>query len=292
MALQKCGLNISNNFKELLPHGTLEFPCAGYQETYSNNNIIPWHRHNELEIIYVKFGNIKIKIPSNEFNLCEGNLIIFNQDVLHYAEFDSTCEIQSLVFSPILISNNEQSAIFTKILDPLLQNKSFSFCIIDDHHLLKAYQETFEHLKNDTFGYEIMIRNLLSSIILYISYKLQVHSNEKKPLSNDDVRIKQMLEYIHSNFDQPIKLKDIYNQTDISERECLRCFNRCIGESPIHYLNKYRLMKAAELLVNDNTLTISQIASKCGYDSSSFFSKSFKQYYKCTPLQYKKSNKK
>ena len=30
MALQECRLNLNQKLKELRPHGTLEFPCAGY----------------------------------------------------------------------------------------------------------------------------------------------------------------------------------------------------------------------------------------------------------------------
>jgi hypothetical protein len=52
MALQKSGLNLNKNRLELHPHGTLDFPCAGYYSQHTNNSddVIPWHWHEEIEI--------------------------------------------------------------------------------------------------------------------------------------------------------------------------------------------------------------------------------------------------
>ncbi len=43
MALQACGLNLNRGLKELQPHGTLAFPCAGYSALYTDKpeDIIP-----------------------------------------------------------------------------------------------------------------------------------------------------------------------------------------------------------------------------------------------------------
>ena len=58
MALQECGLNLDRGLKELQPHGTLEFPCAGYSARYTGQQRdgIPWHWHEELELLYVQEG--------------------------------------------------------------------------------------------------------------------------------------------------------------------------------------------------------------------------------------------
>lgn len=48
-----------------------------------------------------------------------------------------------------------------------------------------------------------------------------------------------------------------------------------------------RLQYAAELL-RDNSLTLSEIAEKCGYESDSYFMRQFKQHKGCTPTEYRK----
>lgn len=87
MALQECGLNLNKVSKELQPHGSLEFPCAGYssRHTASQENIIPWHWHEEMEIVYIESGRMNVKIPSNTFLLEEGDCLVINSNILHFA---------------------------------------------------------------------------------------------------------------------------------------------------------------------------------------------------------------
>ena len=72
----------------------------------------------------------------------------------------------------------------------------------------------------------------------------------------------------------------------ISVRECSRCFDRCIGVSPIQYLNNYRLHMAAEMLLSTKA-SILEISENCGFNSAAYFSKLFSEAMGCTPHQYR-----
>ena len=85
-----------------------------------------------------------------------------------------------------------------------------------------------------------------------------------------------------------IKLADIAKAADIGERECLRCFQKTIQLSPIQYVLKYRIIRGAEMLLHNPENSISEIATACGFESPSNFSKIFKRFYKCTPREYRK----
>lgn len=45
MSLQECTVSTDQDRREVCPHGTIEFPCAGYDSVYSSHaiNRIPWH---------------------------------------------------------------------------------------------------------------------------------------------------------------------------------------------------------------------------------------------------------
>lgn len=73
----------------------------------------------------------------------------------------------------------------------------------------------------------------------------------------------------------------------LSERECLRCFHRMIGDTPIQYLLKYRLMQSAAMLHAAPTACIAEISAACGFDNPSYFSKQFRRFYQCTPREYR-----
>ncbi len=60
--------------------------------------------------------------------------------------------------------------------------------------------------------------------------------------------------------------------------------------SPIDFLRTYRLRKAAEML-QEGTLSLTEISDKTGFSSYSYFSKSFKKHFGVTPKEYLKNSK-
>lgn len=293
MGLQKCGLNISSNQKELQPHGTLEFPCAAYESSHENKeaDAIPWHWHDELEMVYVREGIIKLQIPTREYHLKTGELAILNTNQLHYAIGSPYGELCSIVFSPFLLTGNSSTAFYLKYIKPLLSCANFTVLKETGQKEIRAFQDAFDALKRDSFGYEFIVREQLSKIMLSCFQKLEGQlykkDNEK---SADTVRVTKMMEFIHGHYMENITLKSISQSADLGERECLRCFKRTIGESPVQYLLKYRLMQSASMLLAKPFGDIAEIASSCGFDYPSYYSKQFKRFYQCTPKDYRRKN--
>lgn len=294
MALQECGLNLNRGLKELQPHGTLAFPCAAYCAFYTDRqeDIIPWHWHEEIEIVYVKEGCLDLKIPSASFFVQEGNLLVINSNVLHSGIASNTCLLQSLVFSPALISGNDNSVFAVKYMQPLIHCCSFTgFSILQSVNpdITQDFCHAFEAIEKEPLGFEFTVREKLSHILLFLvqSFHEVLNIQDNIP-SQDNLRIKKMLTYIHQNYREEITLQDIAKTADIGERECLRCFQKTIQSSPGQYLLKYRVMQGAEQLLHHPEYSISQISLSCGFDSPSNFAKLFKRFYNCTPREYRK----
>lgn len=297
MGLQKCGLNLNRVRKELQPHGTIEFPCSGYAECRSGaaEDIIPWHWHEELEISYVKSGGLQLKTPSESHDLKEGDCIILNSNILHYGTSASGCELQSMVFHPKLITGSSESVFAQKYILPLVSCCTFKGYVFGEEERQTAerdFTEAFAALERDVPGFEFIVRNRLSDICLY-TYRHYVREIETATieLDRDQIRIKEMLDYIHNNYASDLTVAEIAKAADVSERECLRCFQRNIQLSPVQYLLKYRITQGASLLVNSPFCTVSEISTLCGFNSLSNFSKLFKRFYGTTPRAYRERQK-
>ena len=65
-------------------------------------------------------------------------------------------------------------------------------------------------------------------------------------------------------------------------------FQKILHTTPMTYITKYRISTALSLLQN-TTLSITEIALSVGFNSSSYFSKIFREYMGSTPLQYRKN---
>ena len=292
MGLQVCSLNLDDEKKQLYPHGTAGFPCAAYQRLYMDRPeyVIPWHWHEELEIAYVVSGTLKFQIPAKSFLLTKGDCIAVNSNVLHGAAAAPEYELQSLVFHPRLITGSSDSAFAIKYLSPLTAHAPFDGYVFNEqeHPLeISCFRQAFEALAQDIPGYEFTVRAALSQICYFLYRHFEPEASSTAEQNPDQIRIRNMLEYIHTYFPEPVTLPDIARAADIGERECLRCFKRNIQLSPMQYLLKYRVMRGADLLLRERGTSISQIALLCGFVCPCHFSKMFRRFYDCSPKEYR-----
>jgi len=65
-------------------------------------------------------------------------------------------------------------------------------------------------------------------------------------------------------------------------------FRETVGETPMEYLSRWRMLLAADRLENSND-PVSVIALSLGYESESAFSTAFKRIMGCSPRQYSRS---
>lgn len=292
MALQKCGLNRNNKNKELQPHGSLEFPCAGYESTHTNAicDFIPWHWHEEFEVIHIVEGSMKLQVLSETFTIHEGEIAVINANALHCASGDPYCKLQSLVFSPLLITGNVNSAFASRYILPLISCTRFSGIVLTNKKASASncFSIAFEALKNDAFAYEFTVREQLGHIMLATYSELEPQQTESCIHQNiNSVRVAAILSFIEQHYPENITLSNIAEIVNVSERETLRCFKKITGESPIQYLLKYRLIQSASVLTEYPDKNISIVAEECGFDSPAYYTKKFKEFYLCSPREYR-----
>ena len=99
--------------------------------------------------------------------------------------------------------------------------------------------------------------------------------------------IAAILSFIEQHYPENITLSNIAEIVNISERENLRCFKKITGESPIQYLLKYRLIRSASVLTEYPDKNIFIVAEECGFDSPAYYTKKFKEFYLCSPREYR-----
>ena len=287
-------INVDPKGQELRLHGTLAYPIACY---YNDMSIRPtiWHWHEELELIVVKEGAVKVAAGSAEEILNEGDGCFINSDVAHSVwQIDSkTGVINSIVFHPKLIGSRH-SIYWQKYIGPLIENKSQQFILFDskqlkDNKIIGLVQSAWQAEADERPGFEFEVRSLLSQLIFLISEGRggTVYIQTPKEL-RDMERTKLMITFLENHFTDNVNLEQISKAAMISDSECLRCFKRVTGSSPIQFLKEYRLLRAAEL-IKTTKLKISDIAEQCGFLDMSYFAKSFREAFKQSPTIYRKN---
>jgi YesN/AraC family two-component response regulator len=100
--------------------------------------------------------------------------------------------------------------------------------------------------------------------------------------------VRTIISFMTSNYMQDISLDKISKNMYLSPVYISKIFKEETGDSPINYLIKIRLDKAAQFLQKENEMTIKEISKKVGYDDAYYFSKLFKKHFTISPIEYKK----
>ena len=94
-------------------------------------------------------------------------------------------------------------------------------------------------------------------------------------------------EYIDQNFISPeLRISTLSKLYKTSETYFRREFKKYYGESPIEYIKRRRIELACHLLRTE-LYTITDVASRSGFESISYFSLEFKRYIGCSPSEYR-----
>ena len=100
----------------------------------------------------------------------------------------------------------------------------------------------------------------------------------------------QIRSLIEQSAEKRIQLGKLSRDLHISVREIQRIFKADSGTSPLSYHRKLRI-KRAELLLRHSMLTVSQIASRLGYNSAFHFSNAFKKEVGLSPTEFARSTR-
>ena len=101
-----------------------------------------------------------------------------------------------------------------------------------------------------------------------------------------DPQIGRALVLLQRQPDESWTVEKLASHLNMSRSAFSAKFKQLVGESPMHYLTRLRLTKAAAAL-RTQPATLSEVALSIGYDSEVAFSKAFKCYYGIAPGAYR-----
>lgn len=95
-----------------------------------------------------------------------------------------------------------------------------------------------------------------------------------------------VLEYIHKNYAKKITIARLAKILHLNHNYFTTKFTRAFGMPPLKYLNKFKMEKAQKMLI-ETDMTLETIAFELGYFDFSHLSKAFKEYFNCSPGEFR-----
>lgn len=288
----------TSTLEETLRRITPEFPYTSdlcFLHTLAGN-AFPWHWHQEVELFYLRKGTLDYVLPEGSHTFSQGEGGFLNSGVLHMTccPPNQICIQEEHIFLPSFVGGQDSSILTARYVAPILEHPNLDLYRFDpalcDHQevlrLMKAAHDCYEAAQE---GYEFDVREYMTRIwrILFSHAKDLIGDKKKRPKNN---RIKTMMEFVASHYQEKLTLKQIADSAFISPRECSRCFQETLGQPPFSYLTDYRLRKACSLLTH-TSLNVTQVSAACGFNSNSYFTQAFHRAFGCTPRQYARQSR-
>ncbi|MDR0932442.1 MAG: helix-turn-helix domain-containing protein [Victivallales bacterium] len=105
------------------------------------------------------------------------------------------------------------------------------------------------------------------------------------------LRLGTVVTFMEQHQAESLTIKELADRAAMSPATLNRAFRRAVGKSPLNYLNELRIANAEQLLLANPALSIAEIALRCGFSDSNYFSRLFKKRTNRTPRAFRKDNK-
>ncbi len=249
----------------------------------------PWHFHAEYEIIYFEEGNGTRFVGNCIEPFSSGEVLLLGPDLAHFMKSDEI-QLKGLKgtiiqfekdFMRHAISNYSQ---FSKIYKLLIESRN---------------GVVFPPNSNsDIYGVlnKIPTKRGIDQIITLLEIlKLMSETDSRKILSTSEPteisvsehpRFDKVISFLNRNYNREIKLEEIASIAAMNPSAFCRYFKSKTGKTIKNYIAHMRTSYACKLLLNQN-MSVAQVSNECGFETISYFNKTFKKNTGYTPTEYK-----
>lgn len=287
---------IMRDASEIVRYDEVGIPLSireGLLSAYPNHRAL-CHWHEDIEWVYIRSGQMNYYMNGKRVLLNTGEALMVNSRQMHYgySENGQDCDFIRILCHPKIFITN--SVLYQSYIAPVLSNPSLEYLHLkpefpEDAEALQLLPEIFRIKKEHPAAYEIEAAALLSLLWcrLLRSHPMMPNEAAAKPKEPDLLVQRDMVSYIYSHYSESINLDEIAAAGKVCRNKCCQIFRRYLNQSPIDFLNHYRLEVSCHLL-NNTKLSIAEICTACGFNHQSYYSKIFLRTYSCSPRDFRK----
>lgn len=295
--METIAIELMQDFSEIVPYEHTGIPLyvrtadlAGYPGMSA-----PCHWHDDIEWIYILSGKMCYYINGKKILLNEQDSLMVNARQMHYGYSceRQDCRFLCILFHPSLFGSNK--TLLQKYVTPVMENAGCEYLHFHSKQTrgqeIAKFLEQIRCLKAGAENaYEMQIIAVMFQLWSSLLQCGELAIQDSKNDGNSDLEIqKNMVSFIYQHYAEQISLNEIAASGNVSRSKCCLIFKRYMQQSPVDFLNTFRLKTSCGLLRNTER-SITEIAFGCGFNHLSYFSKLFYKNFGCTPREYR-SNK-
>lgn len=282
--------------KECTHHGDFLSPLSYYEINRELGTFsLPMHWHEEIEITYIEQGNGIYDVDLEEFPVTSGDILVVPPKALHASHLEQDKGIRTLtfVFHLNMLNSLLTDACAIKYFAPLIHGEFATPIVVHKNtegydYIMKAFFQLHDSYKEKKACYELAVKSHLMLLFYEMfHHNVFVKKGGEQRIHHTAELLKNVINYIHTNYAERITVADLASLCDFSEYHFMRFFKTHVGMTCIDYINNYRL-DVASVMLKESEASVMEIALDAGFNNISYFNKVFKSKFQLTPSQYRK----
>lgn len=260
-----------------------------------------FHGHEFVQIWYIRRGRCEHFVGEKTYNLDVGDSFLIPPNVAHKTLLQPDTSVICCDFDPEAVlalmlpkEEGETELTLEKVTSFLEESRAelpcFRFRQKTRRRVERLMQELLDEYEEESHYFEDVLRIKIRELLLlfmreFASVSERMRSDQiyekYKTLMADAIR------YIDENFHENLTLSGVCKHFAISKTYFCHLFKLITGKTFTEYLTDLRI-RAAMAMLEDQSLSITEISEKLGFSNTSYFSKIFKRHTGCLPKEYRK----
>jgi len=255
------------------------------------------HRHQFSELMIVTAGSAIHVIGKERFTIGRGDVFILGSDQEHEFIHLDNLSLVNILFDGGKLGLDQWAsadlpgfrALF--LLEPEYREGQHcdSYLALSSGEVQRVthiVNELEKEMKEGIPGFKLASLGWFRLLLTHLS---RAYQQAEKPQSVLMLRISEAITFMEEHYTEAICFEKLANIAHMSLRNFQRIFRRCMGITAHQYLQKLRIDHARELLT-ETDLPISELAIRCGFKDSNYFTRTFRQHCNSTPSSWRQNS--
>lgn len=254
------------------------------------------HGHADFsELVVVMDGSADHIVDTEHFPVRKGDVFVMGSGIRHGYDNVKGLRICNVMFRPEALLNGDhdikQHAGFHALF--LLEaevNRTAGFrsrlrlSHSDFADIESLLTMTVKEYSSDDPGKKTMLQACFMQIVVKLS-RLYDAPAKQPEISG----MAEAAAFMESHYMEDISIEQVLEISHYSQRHFIRLFSAAYNTTPQKYLMGIRIRKACSLL-KESSLPITEVAMRCGFGDSNYFSRAFRKVSGMTPSQFRSGN--
>jgi AraC-like DNA-binding protein len=251
-----------------------------------------WHFHPEYELVFID-GASGTRHVGEHISRFEGSDLVLIGSYIPHLNFDygvkTPYEKIVVHIRPEFLQGAHSSTPELQAIHELFQLSRQGIAF--GERAKAALGKRIKQLPNHA-GFDLFLELLsILKALMDSPDKFLLHDSPVKNqfTQKDQERLRRVFELIDRNYQRKLEVREAAQLTFLSEAAFCRYFKKMTRLTFTEFVNHYRIDKAKKLLLQDRN--VSEACFDCGFESLSYFNRTFKKITGQNPLSFKKGHR-